>query len=130
MCMDTKTIEEYPVNMKLAVQAFRGKLLVSSRDFLFLAQSILFPDGTIKLAVISVEDKRAPPAKPHVRGRVIIAGWILKPTKDGKTEATYITMADLAGSIPGFMQSMAAKKQTSIVQCFNDAYIKRYGGKK
>ena len=112
--------------MKLVLQSFRGKMLVSSRDFLFLAQAVFNSDGSISIAVTSVEDARAPPAKPHVRGRVIIAGWSLKPAEGGKTLATYVTMADLAGSIPTFMQNMVAKGHTKMVKQFADAYTKRY----
>ncbi len=47
-------------------------MLVSSRDFLFLSHHKLETDGSIASASISVEDPRAPPAKPHVRGRIIV----------------------------------------------------------
>lgn len=124
--MEGKIIEEYPNAMILITESYRGKMLVSSRDFCFVDQKIYEPDGTIFLPAISVEDARVPPAKPHVRGRLIIAGWILRPAEGGKTNATYMTTTDLAGSVPGFIQTMAAKGQTSLVKNVAKAFTKRY----
>ena len=67
--IEGKAVEEYATGMKLVVESFRGKMLVSSRDFCFAGQTVYHSDGSIIYPVISVEDPRVPPIKPHVRAR-------------------------------------------------------------
>ena len=66
-----KEIEVYPANMRLALWNFKGKLFVSNRDFVLLQHSIFNEDGSINVAVSSVEDPRAPPTD-NVRGRILV----------------------------------------------------------
>lgn len=101
-------------------------MMVSNRDFCFVALKVYENDGSIIMPVISVEDPRVPATKGNVRARLINAGWILKPLEGGKSQGTYIVTTNLAGSLPGFMQSIAAKGQTSVVKNFARAYAKRY----
>ncbi len=73
MYMDTTEVEAYTDNMRLLVQRYRGKLLVSHRDFTFLAKTQLNPaDGTAAVVCQSVVDPRLPPAKGYVRGSIIV----------------------------------------------------------
>eukprot|EP00830_Metopus_es_P013332 TRINITY_DN3227_c0_g1_i1.p2 TRINITY_DN3227_c0_g1~~TRINITY_DN3227_c0_g1_i1.p2 ORF type:complete len:292 (+),score=68.36 TRINITY_DN3227_c0_g1_i1:561-1436(+) len=128
MYESTVSVEDFPDNLRVLVQKFKGKMFASPRDFLFLSHSILNPaDGSIHITAGSVEDSRAPPTKSHVRGRLIIGGWVLKPVEGNKTLINYVTMVDLAGSLPTFIQNMAAKNQASLVKTFSLAFQKRFG---
>lgn len=126
MYKEGKIIQRYPVSMGLYHEVYKGKFLVSSRDFCFADIRVFESDGSIVIPAISVEDPRVPPVKDNVRGTLLLAGWIIRPLEEGKSKATYIVTTNLAGSIPGFMQNIAAKGQTSVVQTFAEAYKKRY----
>eukprot|EP00826_Nyctotherus_ovalis_P043229 TRINITY_DN4528_c0_g1_i19.p1 TRINITY_DN4528_c0_g1~~TRINITY_DN4528_c0_g1_i19.p1 ORF type:complete len:129 (+),score=50.72 TRINITY_DN4528_c0_g1_i19:649-1035(+) len=126
MYKEGKVVEFYANNMALYNESYKGKLVVSSRDFCFITKKVFEADGSIILPAVSVEDPRVPPTKGNVRARLITAGWIIRPLEGGKSSGTYIVTTNLAGSIPGFMQNMAAKGQTSVVKNFAKAYAKRY----
>ena len=126
MYKEGKIIENYPVNMALYHEVYKGKFPFSARDFCFASMKVFESDGSITIPAISVEDARVPPIKANVRATLLLAGWILRPLEGGKSKATYIVTTNLSGSIPGFIQSHAAKGQTSVVKTFAEAYKKRY----
>ena len=127
--LEATTIENYPTHMILGVQRYKGAFLTSPREFCYLEQTQFGSDGSIELVVTSVDDPRAVISKDYVRARILIGGWILKPYKEGQTSATYVTMVDLAGKIPVFIQNTGAKDQALFVDVVAKAYAKRYFGK-
>lgn len=126
MLKEGKIVDQYPCNMVLLNEIYKGNMIVSQRDFCFVAQKIFESDGSIVLPVISVEDSRVPLVKSNVRAKILIAGWILRPIEGGKTRGAYIVSMDLGGSIPGFVQTMAAKGQGMLAKKFAEAYVKRF----
>ena len=126
MHKETKYAETYPVNMSLVHQMYKGKMMTTPRDFCVIEQTTFNKDGSILKVLTSVNDSRVPQHKDFVRAIYSIAGWLFKPTGDGKTLATYVSLMDMAGSIPSFIQNMAAKGQAKVVKMFGDGYAKRY----
>ncbi len=55
------------------------------------------------------------PAKNGVvRGEVYIGGYIIEKIDENKTKVTYISDADLKGSIPGMIKNTLSAKQGEI----------------
>lgn len=51
---DGKYLIEFPLDVKLGYSAFKGRFMVSGRDFLYISSHAKGPDGTIVLAFKSV----------------------------------------------------------------------------
>ncbi len=121
-----KEIESFPANMRIMHFIFKGNFFVSNRDFVMLQYTTYEPDGTIKVAIGSIEDPRVPPAKDPVRARTLIGGFLIKPAGEGKSELTYVTQVDLAGSIPQMLQNTVAKGQSQKALMIADNFAKRF----
>lgn len=49
-----------------------------------------------------------------VRGEIIIGGYVLERIDDNTTKVTYMSNADIKGSIPGMIKNELAKKQGEV----------------
>jgi len=124
-----KDIEVFGSDMRILNWIFKGKLMVSNRDFVMLSHRIFKPDGSIYVAFGSIEDSRAPAAKDPVRAKNIISGFEMKPKGTTRCEITYITQIDLAGSIPQMLQNQIAKGQAEKTKLISESFDKRFGKK-
>lgn len=84
----------------------RSVFPIHSRDFSLLTTLESDPaTGSIHIATASVNDSLIPESKPHVRGNVLIYGWVLTPIKSeqGKLTAvkvTFVSHLDMQGTTP------------------------------
>lgn len=95
-------LEKFAANTYCIYQKTKGVLVVSPRDFTLLYQCHQFADGTIKIAVHSIDYPPCGEKKGAVRGHVFIAGWVFEPMPGdaNSTKVTYISEVDLKGNIP------------------------------
>ncbi len=75
-----KHIASLPLGTDLGYAAYKGRFMISGRDFLYVSMHAKGPDGTIVLAYESTEHPDYPPEKKYVRAHTSLAGWLLKPT--------------------------------------------------
>ena len=72
-------------------------------------------DGTVIFVAFSEKfDDICPLIENHVRGEVVIAGYVLKPVSGG-TQCTYMVQSDLKGSIPTSIVSMVSSNQPMVL---------------
>jgi hypothetical protein len=49
-----------------------------------------------------------------VRGQIIVGGYVLEKIDEKSTKVTYMSNADIKGSIPGMIKNELAKKQGEV----------------
>ena len=97
----------------IAYLKYKGIFPASARDFVTLTSSKQVGEGRWIFATTSVDYKRAE-EKGAVRGKVKCAGYEVVKIGDKKTKVTYISDADPAGMLPGFVKTMVSKGQTEV----------------
>jgi len=67
--------------------------------------------GVAKIyAFTSVTHPKCPPTMKSIRGKMIVGGWYMVPTKDGKCQATMISVVDPCRSFPSALARSTAEK--------------------
>ena len=112
----TKLLKVYNDRTALRYLEYKGLAFVSGRDFCNIHH--WRPVGEEIHAVAYAEERLdlAPPVSGLVRGKLIIAGYILEPIQiDGNnnvmTKVTYVVKTDIGGSVPGWVIKMKSKEQ-------------------
>lgn len=99
-------VERFSQKEYLIYTQMRSVFPIHSRDFSLLTTLESDPaTGSIHIATASVNDSLIPESKPHVRGNVLIYGWVLTPIKSeqGKLTAvkvTFVSHLDMQGTTP------------------------------
>lgn len=79
---------------------------IHSRDFSLLTTIDSDPStGAVHVATASVSDSLIPETKEHVRGRILVYGWVLEPVKNNQgkpagVKTTFISHMELEGATP------------------------------
>lgn len=93
---------------------------VSPRDVVALSHCQVLADDEIWLMAQSVEHPAVPHGKygaKHVRARLEIGGWALRPVSEGRaTHATYVLRTDPMGKLPASVVKNATTKQALCVK--------------
>lgn len=86
---------------------------VAGRDFCTLQTVRLLPDGSGGVLVgTSVEDGRCPEKPPYVRGKCILAGYVVRKADGGAScIVDMLSHADLNAAVPKFILAKVAEKQ-------------------
>ncbi|KAI9270369.1 hypothetical protein BDA99DRAFT_459862 [Phascolomyces articulosus] len=93
--------ERFSQKEYLVYTQMRSIFPIHSRDFSLLTVIDSDPGtGTIHVASTSVSDGLIPTIKPHVRGQIIVYGWVLRPLKGKGVALTFISHMDLEGTTP------------------------------
>eukprot|EP00826_Nyctotherus_ovalis_P058302 TRINITY_DN79_c0_g1_i3.p1 TRINITY_DN79_c0_g1~~TRINITY_DN79_c0_g1_i3.p1 ORF type:complete len:248 (-),score=35.85 TRINITY_DN79_c0_g1_i3:57-800(-) len=121
-----KTIEEYSVNIKTRHWTFSTGMFAARRDFVLLQHTQYNPDGSIHVAFGSIEDPRLPPTMIPVRGNVAVAGYVIRPRSDGKSELVYATAMNMCGSLAGLGKKNVVKEQGKRAYWISRAFAKRF----
>jgi len=113
MYKDGKTLEQIDEKTSIVTQAFHAIWPTSARDFLLLQHWTTLPDGSLVSVGKSIEHPDYPERKDHVRGQVILGGFIMKPIPgpSPQTHITYVSKFDLKGNIPSRVVALIARKQ-------------------
>ena len=81
---------------------------VSARDFVCVSTWRMLRNGCILIAAKWIPDDFFPVKKSHVRGRILVGGYLIDPVRAGdgtlaepaQCEVTVLAHTDLAGSLP------------------------------
>ena len=112
-CEESITIESYGDDTKFEYLRYKGKLLVSGRDFVNVSHKYTDSEGRIIISAYSVPHPDKPEQSGYVRGEVKKAGWIITPDKDDEDKCfvQYVTEIDFAGSLPTALVNSVNTKQ-------------------
>ncbi|KAF7730802.1 hypothetical protein EC973_001320 [Apophysomyces ossiformis] len=127
-------VERFSQKEYLVYTQMRSIFPIQSRDFSLL--TIIESDsvsGMIHVATTSVADSQIPETKPHIRGRLPVSGWVLRPIKneDDKTikiKTTFISHMDLAGTTP-LPPAIVRLLSTEVPACVDrvQSYLREHG---
>ena len=112
-CEESTALETYGDDTKFEYLRYKGKLLVSGRDFVNASHKYVDAEGRIIICAYSVEHPDKPEQDGYVRGNIKKAGWIITPDKDNddKCYCQYVTEIDFAGSLPTALVNSVNTKQ-------------------
>eukprot|EP01115_Flamella_aegyptia_P011827 TRINITY_DN5691_c0_g1_i1.p1 TRINITY_DN5691_c0_g1~~TRINITY_DN5691_c0_g1_i1.p1 ORF type:complete len:212 (+),score=55.39 TRINITY_DN5691_c0_g1_i1:27-662(+) len=120
---EVENIEEPITNAEIMYQAFSMPFPITDRDFCLIRAS--YNDGTrFMTAAKSVVHDEVPEDGSHVRGEIIVDGFVIDPHEEGKSVVTYVAQVDPKGSIPSFAVNLANKKVPQTVIAIKKAMIK------
>lgn len=121
-------IEQLGDLTKINYMEFRAMWPVSGRDFCVFDAIRVLPDNTYVLVVKSVKHPACPPRKKLVRGKINIGGFVFKElSKDPpRIMVTYLTHADLAGSVPSSIVNKVTANQPQSVAILKQCVEKMY----
>ena len=112
-CEESVPIETFGDDTKFEYLRYKGKLLVSGRDFVNVSHKYVDSEGRNIISAYSVVHPDKPEQSGYVRGDVKKAGWIITPDKDDedKSFVQYVTEIDFAGSLPTALVNSVNTKQ-------------------
>ena len=112
-CEESTALEHFGDDVKIEYLRYKGKLLVSGRDFVNIAVKYTDSEGRIIISAYSIPYEAKPEQSGYVRGEIKKAGWIITPDKDNedKSFVQYVTEIDFAGSIPTVLVNSINTKQ-------------------
>ncbi|CAI2380657.1 unnamed protein product [Moneuplotes crassus] len=112
-CEESSIIESFGDDIKFEYLRYKGKLLVSGRDFVNVSVKYVDSEGRSIISAYSVPHPDKPEQDGYVRGDVKTAGWIITPDKDNedKSHVVYVTEIDFAGSLPTALVNSVNTKQ-------------------
>ena len=127
-CEEAHFIENYGDNSKFEYLKYKGKLLVSGRDFVTASYKQTIEDGRIVISSYSVVHPDQPEVSGLVRGDIKLAGWIITPDKDSedRCHAVYITEIDFAGSLPTALVNQVNTNQGFFIAKVKEALKQEY----
>jgi hypothetical protein len=116
-CVEDKVLFE-DENLKVTYMRYSAPWPVSHRDFVSVAYQHL--EGDTKAYIGSKSCSwPCPEEKKVVRGEIIIGGYVLEKIDEKSTKVTYMSNADIKGSIPGMIKNELAKKQGEVAAKIN-----------
>ena len=127
-CEESKALESFGDDTKFEYLRYKGKLLVSGRDFVNVSHKYTDSEGRIIISAYSVPYADMPEQDGYVRGEIKRAGWIITPDKDNddKCFVQYVTEIDFAGSLPTALVNQVNTKQGFFVVRVAEELKKEY----
>ena len=115
-CTESRVVESLDESTNLVHNCFEARTIfcrAASRDFVFVARSSQLQNGTCVVASKSVDSELVPPLKNFVRARVLLGGWIIRPSSQNSNRSlvTYIIHLDLGGSVPMWIKKLVMEDQ-------------------
>lgn len=123
-----KTVEEFPLDVEVGYASYKGKMLVSGRDFVYSMAIVRHEDGSMVIASTATEHEAVPVTKKKVRAHTTVAGWLLKPTEAG-SDCVYVSHTNFKGSLPKMITNSVAKSQGFKIATIRDAMFAKFGKK-
>jgi len=91
---------------------YKKVLGVSGREFVVASfQSMSTDKSKSVLVSYSIDDDRFPVLKHHIRGQVIVGGYVIEAIEDDEVIVTTLNRIDLCGKIPRFIMNQFQKSQ-------------------
>mmetsp|Transcript_5231 Transcript_5231/g.4416 ORF Transcript_5231/g.4416 Transcript_5231/m.4416 type:complete len:218 (+) Transcript_5231:28-681(+) len=112
-CEESTSLETFGDDTKFEYLKYKGKLLVSGRDFVNVSHKYTDSEGRIIISAYSIPYADKPEQDGIVRGDIKRAGWVITPDKDNedKSFVQYVTEIDFAGSLPTTLVNSVNTKQ-------------------
>ncbi len=111
-CVEDKLLHE-DKDIKVVYMRYSAPWPVSHRDFVSVTYQTAESKDKVYLGSKSC-NYPCPEEKKVVRGEILIGGYILERIDENKTKVTYMSNADIKGSIPGMIKNELAKKQGEV----------------
>lgn len=113
MLKETRLVDRVTPTTVLVHLLFKAVWPTTPRDFTVISTAGRYDDETFIEAGISVVDPRIPEEKGYVRGNIICGGYVIKvcPGMPEQCEVTYVSQAELKGSIPNFAVNKVTESQ-------------------
>eukprot|EP00658_Telonema_sp_P-2_P049864 TRINITY_DN37954_c0_g1_i1.p1 TRINITY_DN37954_c0_g1~~TRINITY_DN37954_c0_g1_i1.p1 ORF type:complete len:236 (+),score=35.96 TRINITY_DN37954_c0_g1_i1:223-930(+) len=115
--LDTTTIHELTryqtPHRPIAIQWVAMKVpMIDDRDFCLAQQRVDLHDGSIILSCVSVEHPLTPQAASgHVRAKLLVGGWHIKPISDTECGISWVSVCDLCLNVPHMFLSLGAAER-------------------
>ena len=77
-----QTLEKFPLDVEVGYAAYKGKMLVSGRDFVYSLGVVKNDAGQVAIASTATEHDAMPPTKKKVRAHTTVSGWLLTPSEE------------------------------------------------
>ena len=128
MVKETRLIDHITDCSSLIHLIYKAVWPTAPRDFTLISTSGRYDDTTIIHAGVSVVDPRLPEEKGYVRGNVVGGGYVVKvcPGESEQCEVTYVSQAELKGSIPTFAVNKVTESQPQCISRLRAFAEKRY----
>ncbi len=111
MLLEIKVLEAHE-HYRINYMKYKGIWPVDDREFVSVATKEYNADK-IYIATCACQFPY-PASKGTVRGEVYVGGYIIEKISDDVTQVTYISDANLKGSIPGMIKNTLSAKQGEI----------------
>ena len=108
--LEIKVLYEKEGVFKVNYMKYKGQWPVDDRDFVNVGVKLRESDSKMYIGTKAC-DFPYPAVKGAVRGQVYIGGYIIEKVDENHTKVTYISDADLKGSIPGMIKNAFSVKQ-------------------
>jgi len=105
-------VEDITDNIKLIHSTYRAVYPVWPREFVAIRSWIEEDDGTCYSWGTSVNHTGFPEPKEHVRGVLLVSGWVIEPIpgESGKSMCTRLVRLDPKGYIPSWILNLFKNK--------------------
>jgi hypothetical protein len=112
MLLEIKVLKDQEGKFRVNYMQYKGIWPVDNRDFVNVSGKERIGDKMY--IATNACDFPYPEAKGVVRGEVFVGGYIIEKISETQTSITYISDADLKGSIPGMIKNTLSSKQGEI----------------
>ena len=125
---ETRIIDRMTSCSVLVHLIYKAVLPTAPRDFTAISTAGQYDETTLVEAGISVVDERIPEMKGYVRGNIICGGYVVKtcPGNPEQCQVTYVSQAELKGSIPTFAVNKVTESQPQCISRLRTLAEKRY----
>lgn len=123
MLLEIKVLHEIKDVFRVNYMQYKGIWPVSNRDFVSVSATFKVSESKIYIGTKACNFPH-PEVKGVVRGKVFIGGYIIEKIDENTTSITYISDADLSGSIPGMVKNTLSSKQGEIASKIGPAMEK------
>lgn len=123
MLLEIKSLHVVDNKFRVNYMQYKGIWPVDNRDFVNVSAKEWEGDNIFFIATTACSFPY-PEAKSVVRGEVFVGGYIIEKIDENTTQVTYISDADLKGSIPGMIKNTLSAKQGEIASKIQEAMTK------
>lgn len=113
MLLEIKVLKELHGKYRVNYMQYKGIWPVDNREFINVSGKLRENENKMYIATAACEFPH-PESKGVVRGEVFVGGYIIEKISETQTQVTYVSDADLKGSIPGMIKNTLSAKQGEI----------------
>ena len=117
MLKETRLVEQISDTTRFVHLLFKSVWPTAPRDFTAISMAGRYDNTTLISAGVSIADARVPEEKGYVRGNIVCGGYVIKESsgEPDQCKVTYVSQAELRGSIPTFAVNKVTESQPQCV---------------